>query len=586
VTAAPTVAASRPRESAAAWVSADAVAVGVLFLLSGVVAVLTWGTWGDIGSDTGYDVVAGARLASGDLPYSDFVYYYGPLAPALLGLAALFGGSGLGPALVVGMLTAGAIVAATYGLTRLMTGPLGAFLAAAITAGVALEPTNFSFVLPHSSSATLALLCALGFLLALARGQWVLAGVAAGLVTLTRPEFAFAVAAGFVVWVLVRSRARALTRSELKRLIAPALAIPLVVYGVLAAFVGPHQLVFENLYPVDELRQGGDAILGAYAPFTTSSFADIGLKLVAYAAGTALLLGLAGGVARAGRLWQGVFAAAVVIAAVAAAIASPEALRSGLYLVYEWIPAGAAAAFAVLAVRAWRDRERSPVAHLELATLAVLVVLAAKTYAAFMFHAAPHEQLAVYAAPFAAIFLVRVHVRGRGRTLAAGALWLAFVAAAGFGLTLKDARAESAAVTGPNGTVHATRSEAATYNAVLDWITAGTRPGDPVFIAPQLTLLYTLSGRENPLNRISLLPGALATPADERAAIAQLERSGVRLAVIDKRPFSEYGGHTSFGESFDQLVSKWLHQHFVLARTYRSGDPTPRPVEIWVRRSS
>jgi hypothetical protein len=203
-----------------------------------------------------------------------------------------------------------------------------------------------------------------------------------------------------------------------------------------------------------------------------------------------------------------------------------------------------------------------------------------------MFHAAPHEQLAVYAAPFAALFLVRVHVRGRGPALAAGVLWLGFVAAAGLGLTLKDARAESASVTGAYGTLKATPSEAATYNAVLDWITAGTRPGDPVFIAPQLTTLYTLSGRVSPLDRISLLPGALTHPANERAAIAQLDRSGVRVAVIDKRPYSEYGGQKSFGQSFDRLVAKWLHQHFLRARTFHSGDPTPRPIEIWVRRST
>jgi hypothetical protein len=571
---------------AAAAVSADTVAVGVLFLLSGAVALLAWGTWGDIGSDTGYDLVAGARVASGEVPYLDFVYYYGPLAPALLGLTALLGGSGLGPAVALGLVTTGAIIGATYALARRFSSPVGAFLAAAITAGVALEPTNFSFVLPHSSTATLALLCALGFLLALARGHMSLAGACVGLVTLTRPEFALAVAAGFVVWIMARSRGGALTRSELVRLVVPALAIPGVVYGVLLAVVGPHQLIFKNLYPVEELRQGGDAILGAYAPFTLASFSAVSLKLASYAAGTALLIGLAGGVVRAGRLWGGVFSAAVVIAAVTAATAEPEALRSGLYLVYGWIPAGAAAAFAVLAVRAWRDRERSPAAHLELAALAVLLVLAAKTYANFMFHAAPHAQLAVYAAPFAALFLVRVHVRGRGPVLAAGVLWLGFLAAAGFGLTLKDARAESASVAGPQGTLQATPSEAATYNAVLDWIDSGTRPGDPVLIAPQLTSLYTLSGRTDPLDRISLLPGALSDPADERAAITQLERSGVRIAVIDKRPFTEYGGHTSFGDSFDRLVAKWLHRHFVLAHTYRSGDPTPRPVEIWVRRSS
>ena len=73
---------------------ADAVALGGLALFVGILAAATWGTWGDLDSDTGYDLVAGARVADGELPYRDFTYYYGPLAPFLSGLAALLGGSG------------------------------------------------------------------------------------------------------------------------------------------------------------------------------------------------------------------------------------------------------------------------------------------------------------------------------------------------------------------------------------------------------------------------------------------------------------------------------------------------------------
>jgi hypothetical protein len=585
VTAAPTVAAARLRESAAAGISADACAVGVLFVLSGVLALFTWGSWGDIASDTGYDVVAGARVASGELPYSDFIYYYGPLAPAVLGLAALLGGTGLGSAVAVGLVIAGAIVACTYTLARLVTGPLGAFLAAAVTAGVAFEPTNFSFVLPHTYSATLALLFTLGFLLALARNKTATAGTCAALVALTRPEFAAAVVVGGALWVVLRFRARMITRAELVRLVAPALAVPAAVYGVLLVLVGPHRLLFENLYPIDELRQGPNTVLGAYAPFTLSSFAEISLKLAAYAAGTAVLLGLAGGVARVGRRWGGVFAAAAVIAGMAAATANPEALRSGLYYAYAWIPLGAVLALGLMALRAWRLRERSPLAQLELAILAVLVVLAAKTYNYFIFHAAPNEQLAAYVVPFAALFLVRVHVRGRGPALVAGALWLSFIAATGLGLTIKDARAESGTVTGPHGSLRATPTEAATYNAVLNWIEAGSRPGGPILLAPELSSLYTLSGRVSPLDRISLLPGALHAPSAERAAIAQLERANVNLVVIDARPFTEYG-QRAFGASYDRTLAAWLRKNFALARTYVSGDPKPRPVEVWVRRGT
>jgi hypothetical protein len=66
----------RPRGMTLA-VSADTVAITALAVLTAVLVALTWGAWGDFGRDTGYDVVAGARVAHGDLPYRDFTYYYG-----------------------------------------------------------------------------------------------------------------------------------------------------------------------------------------------------------------------------------------------------------------------------------------------------------------------------------------------------------------------------------------------------------------------------------------------------------------------------------------------------------------------------
>ena len=63
--------------------SADAVALGGLALFTLAWMTLTWRTWGDLNSDTGYDALAGMHVAHGQLPYADFIYYYGPLAPFL-----------------------------------------------------------------------------------------------------------------------------------------------------------------------------------------------------------------------------------------------------------------------------------------------------------------------------------------------------------------------------------------------------------------------------------------------------------------------------------------------------------------------
>ena len=139
----------------------DGAVLGGLAALCTLLAVLTWRTWGDPSSDTGYDFVASARLADGEIPYRDFPYFYGPLAPAVGAIAVLLGGDDVAAFTGLGLVIAIAIVGLTYAVARLLVGPPAAGAAAAITAAVAFAPTNFSFVLPHTYSATLGLLGAL-----------------------------------------------------------------------------------------------------------------------------------------------------------------------------------------------------------------------------------------------------------------------------------------------------------------------------------------------------------------------------------------------------------------------------------------
>lgn len=129
----------------------------------------------------------------------------------------------------------------------------------------------------------------------------------------------------------------------------------------------------------------------------------------------------------------------------------------------------------------------------------------------------------------------------------------------------------------------ATAADAPAYQGAVDWLTTHTRRGEPVLMAPQLTSLYALSGRTDPVPQISLLPGALPRRADEVALVSLLERDHVRVAVIDRHAFPEYG-HTVFGGSFDRTLAAWLH------RTFRHvavvGGSGARTLDIWMRRTS
>jgi hypothetical protein len=576
-------------------VSAEALALTGLAVFSLGLLAVVWGTWGDLDSDTGYDLVAGIRIADGEVPYRDFVYFYGPLAPALSGLAVLLGGAGFGSVVALGLVVAGAIVIATYALARTLLGPLGAFLAAALTASVALIPNNYSFVLPHTHAATLGTLGLLAVLLCVwryagdERARWlVAAGASVGLVALTKPEPLAAAAVGVGLWLVLRALAGATFRREASLLLAPALAIPATVYGAFAAVAGTHTLVFENLYPVDFLDAAGNAMIESRMPMTASSFAEVGGKLALYAIGCAALVVVGSRIAKGGRLGNVLTVACVLggLFVVAGALVRPDGLRDGMYYLYGWIPAGAVIALALL-LRRHRRRAGSwgAARQVELATVAVLAVLALTTYASFVVHGW-RPQMAVYYVPFAAVLLARMHLVELARNRAGyvlGVLWIAFLVAAGAGLTLKDARAESATVHGPGGALAETPGEARLYQAALDVIAARTSAGEPILVAPLLTGLYGLSDRGSPLPELSLLPGALPTAADERAAIARLEAAGVRLAITDNREWPGYG-HTSFGESFDGELARWIERNFNHAATIRAPGGKNRKLDVWLKR--
>jgi Dolichyl-phosphate-mannose-protein mannosyltransferase len=573
-------------------------AVAIAFV---VLAALTWSSWGDLSHDTGYDFVAADRLASGELPYSDFPYIYGPLGVSLLAGAFSVFGTSVGAAVALGLVLAAAAVALTYLLARELTGPLGAALAAVLAMSAALGTGNIGLVLPHATSASAAVVVGLLMLLAAARHArgagraWLpTAGVAAGALTLTRPEFALAGFAALGAWMGLRAwrLSGGDRRSALREAgvcFGAALAVPVIVYGLVLTQVGPGELR-DNLFPSAQLAAGGNAVLEQSAPMTVGSFAELVARLLAYGAGAAALVGAGLYARRSPRARTAILAiaGAVALALALALVANPEAVRSRLEPAFAWIPAGAALATALLA---WRSRRHDWAVSDQIALMlaAFLAVLAGKTYAAFAPHPSPDfAQFATYALPFAAVFLAWLHLEvlprmGGETTRTLGALWLALLALCATGLLAHDGAAESQTVRGPGGSIAATPEEASAYQGALDAIDRLTRPGDPVLLAPQLTALYTLADRTNPLPQVSLLPGALATPADEDAAIARLR--DVRVAVIDTRALTEYG-QGAFGVTFAQRLGAYLRGEFRRVTTFGRAEGGAVSLELWQRSAS
>ena len=217
--------------------------------------------------------------------------------------------------------------------------------------------------------------------------------------------------------------------------------------------------------------------------------------------------------------------------------------------------------------------------------LAALAVVSLKTYAAFFPHPSRiAPQAAEYAMPLAAIFLAWLHIalpaRHPGvRILGLG--WLALLVTAGIVLSVGDARTETVTVRGPGGALTATPQDGPAYQAALSAITRSTRPGDPILLAPQMSALYVISQRSNPLPEISLLPGALGSDAEQRRAIARLH--AVQLAVTDRKALSEYGAG-AFGTGYDRLLGAWLRRDFSRSDApVGAGTPPQTTLDIWQR---
>jgi hypothetical protein len=564
---------ARQRRLARADVLALAgLALGFLLLL-----VLTWKKWGNPALDAGAELTTAERVADGALPYGDVRYFYGPLG--LYGLAGSFElfGASLTTAFAFGIALSAAIVGSFYALARQWLRPPVAAVCAAMTMAIGFSGTAFNFVLPHSNSATVGLLCLILALLALCRQRPWMAGIAIGAAGLTRPEFFGVAAAAALVWLLAGlvGRPRREVLADAARIGLPALAIPLAVLGAFAVAVGADRLLWENLWPVDFIRVAGFRSQENWAPMTAASAASTLGRLLVYGG---LLAGLISGVliwrGRRGteKLW-GMVPPLLVLLALALIDAALRSLglfegarevvegeATNLTLGMTWLPALAIVAALVTAVAVWR-RDPPPLGRSwpdDAALVAVALLLGLRAYDAFNGEAS----YAPYYAPPLVLLAGILHQRiGARWPQARGAATAAFaIAAAGLVIyplagLYSDNNTE---VRTARGTFVANDASAPALQRTLDLIEARTEPGEPILALPSDGGVYFMADRPPATYEVMFLPGLIDSAADERRTIARLEGENVNLTVLSARDFSAFG-FRSFGSDYDQLLGKWIH---------------------------
>jgi hypothetical protein len=577
-----------PRTTDALRPGGDRLALAVLAGLLVVVVALTWRRWGAPELDAGSELTTADLVAHGAVPYDDVRYFYGPLG--LYGLAGAFRafGSSFATAYGFGLVVTVAILGTFYALARSWLRPATAAVATAVLLAIAFSGTAFDFVLPHTSSATVGLLGLLAMLLALSRRRPAWAGVAAGLVCLTRPELAaVAVGAGVAYLVGLRLERRGGVARAALRLAAPAIAIPVVVLGAFAARVGLSNLLTENLWPVDFLRVAGLRTQSDWAPLDLAAVVGLAGRAFVYL----LLLGAL--VATAVR-WNDprlrrsgpIVGALLVLGALDLTLRATGLLADQriaieteareLTLGMSWLPALGIGA-AIVLFRAWRQRRAdSPLGGgwaIDLALTVVALGLGLRAYNAFT---PEGSYAAYYAAPLvllAGILHERVSQRwpaARPVALAAlGVVALGLFAHAQIGLYADLTRT----VDTPRGSFVTRAEEGAAIEATVQQIARRTPPGQPILAGPADGGLYFMADRPPALAETMLLPGLLDSPADERAAIARLRERGVRLAAIGARDFSAWG-MPRFGVDYDRLLGGWLARSSVASTVVgRLDDP-------------
>jgi hypothetical protein len=553
----------------------DRAVLACLLACFAALAAVTWRRWGVPEIDAGAELTTADLVKHGAVVYRDVRYYYGPLGLYSLVLAFKLLGTSFTTAYVFGLAQAAAILASFYVLARHWLAPLVAGLGTAVLMAIGFSGTAFNFVLPHTNSGTFGILFLLLALLALTRERLLLAGVAAGLVALTRPEFlavTFAALAGYVL-VQWRVEGRHAALASAWRLALPALAIPAVVLGWFAARVGLHDLIAENLWPVRFVRVGAKTE-GSWMPFTAASAAGVLMRAAIYVGLLAALVACAErwrarrGAARALAAWP-LPAALAVLALADGALraigvlggerAAIEQELRHLMIGMSWLPA---LGFAAAALALWRlaRRERSPLGGSWPVDAALIVAAAGLGLRAYNAFTTYDSYAPYYAAPLVlllAILHARTAERRPGARVAVlGALGIVAAGLAAYALGGLY-RHDDTAVHTPRGTFMTEAAAAVALQAAVRSIDAQTRPAQRILAAPLDGGLYFMADRRPALRELSLLPGLIDSAAEQRQAIARLRVAHVALVAVGARDFSSWGT-PRFGVDYDPLLGAYL----------------------------
>ena len=526
----------------------------VLVILAALAALtaLSWRRWGYPTFDPGLDLSVADQVAHGAVPYRDSRYFYGPAGLYSLALAFKVFGTSLTTAFAFGYVQTIAILASFYALRATYLRPVTATLATLLVLAIAFNGSFFDFVLPHTNSGTFGCLFLSSWSWpSRAGGSW-RAGAAAGVLALTRPEFALFGAAAGAGAVLGRAReagVRAAARA------AAAMTVPALSWRAPSTSRSPPppertSSSSRTSSRSTSRRAVGNKLQGDWAPFDATSFVAFARPGLVYGSllGAAVVAATRWRRSRAGR------AGPARGGGDAAVVARRGLARPGLLPRHpghdrgrghaaghrdERLPVPAILAAVWAAGRALRNRPAPFLTWTRTwrCSSAPPRPRAAPTTASRWTPTRPTTRRCRCWSP--RWCTSAWPTAGRAPGGGAGALG-AMAAALALNAYAGHYRDDTTLIRTPRGSYMGFTPAGPATQGTIDFLAAHTRPGEPMLSVPDDPGFHFLADLRPALRELTFVPGTLDTAADERTAIARLQRVRPRFVVVGAKTFDQY----------------------------------------------
>ena len=586
------------------WNVITGAALVSLFLIWGWQVYSTWGAWGNLTIDSGHEMYIPALLAKGKMLYRDVWFNFGPLAPYFNSYLFRLFGIHLSVLYWAGSFAAlGAAVFLYIAGMQLSVWPIG-WTAGAVMLIEGFQPSLFCFPLPYSFAALygclIACLSLYLFIKAAASSGWgwlFIAGTAAAIALLLKPEFGMACYLMLIVLIVIRGLEKKSAKPILQDIatILPGIVICGATVLWMVSIRGVEFMTQENIdnWPTSFFMKNyaSKLLQGNGFSITPASLTDALIRSLFPAACLLELYCIF--------KWKRRDARATVMKVV---------LFGGLAIWYKFMQLNPQTALASLVFPRdmvfyvliaavwswwifWRRKSSNP------QDLIIPLILTFSGLQAFriMFRMMPAEYPIYYNGPVVLCFLLLILAVIRQNIRTSALVWkieavfcLACLASAAlYTHQIRYIAKSFVPLTTDRGTILVSPHMKESYLAAIGFMKEKAALGESVLSVPEDTSLYFLADTYCPTRVFMFLPGIMAPGKMTAELIQEIESKDVRYLLWSNRLFWEYGAPI-FGRDFDQQIGEYFRSHY-----HRVGQLTPSTgsfrdwtVTVWERNNA